>query len=597
MIKQLPSELIDKIAAGEVVERPSAVIKEILENAIDAGADRIRIDYLEGGLKEMRVVDNGCGIMAEQLPLALKRHATSKLSSLENLFNIDTLGFRGEALPSIAAVSRLKITSRSKKETEGREIFLEGGKTKDDQPAAAKAGTKVVVKNLFYNTPARLKFMGRASSESRYINEVVERYALCYPQVSFQLFSEKKSVYDLPAAANLMVRTQDIYSSSISSEMLYLPPSGDNVIVEAMVSKPTLHRGNRSQINIFVNGRYIKSTKISQAVIEAYRNLLPPRRFPVVILILTLPPKALDVNVHPAKTEVKFASPKEVFSHVYHALKSRLQDGVPGNLGYKQSPLGPNTQIAESQVPEQIAIPSSSLGALSETFSPSSYTIPKQLPKDNSSPEDVEKNIPESFPPKPIQTQRRVIGQVLKTYILAEEKGGLVIYDQHATHERILYEELSKRITAGKMEIQLLLMPVNIKCLPEDAALIKDNLELFSRYGFCLEPFGPNAFVLREVPAVLSRSGDYEELIFDIIDRLTKTPNSDLLGEEFFKNVVELIACRAAIKAGDRLEPIEMTALLNDLDQKEAPACCPHNRPTFIRLSKEVLEKEFLRRK
>ncbi len=570
-IRLLPPELVAKIAAGEVVERPASVVKELLENSLDAGARHIHMDIREGGRQEIRVVDDGCGIPAEEVALAVQRHATSKIATAADLYHIRTLGFRGEALASIAAVSHLTLVSRPAGQEVGMEVRVEGGRAVGTSPRPCTVGTIVLVRDLFYNTPARLKFLRQPRTEAGYIHALVTDYALAHPGVAFHLLSDGRIVLHTSGSGNLHDALIEIYGLETARQMLPVEKVlGDGemrIRVFGYVGQPSLSRATRRAITLFVNGRRIRDTALTYAVEEAYRTLLMADRHPVAIIGIEVDPAAVDVNVHPTKSEVKFAYADQVFAAVQRTIREALQEHVA--------------------VPHITAVRSEDLreerGRERRTERP--LPLPRlggPLFEEEEAPPEEEKGLP------PL----RVLGQMAGTYILAEGPDGLYLIDQHAAHERILYEQLSAERERLAVRTQTLLEPLIVELTPQQQALLGERLEELREWGFELEPFGERAYRVRSVPAILTRS-DVRTRVAALVEEWSEGLRKGFPWEE---QLLITIACHSAIRAGQSLSPEEMRELVQMLERTRLPRTCPHGRPTMILLSRQQLEREFGRR-
>lgn len=532
-IKILPEELINKIAAGEVVERPASVVKELVENSIDAGATQITVDIQDAGKKLIRVSDNGSGMTEEEMALALQRHSTSKISSDEDLFNIKTLGFRGEALPSIAGVSKMKIEANP-----------------------SGAGISAEVKTLFYNTPARKKFLKSNTTEVGHIGEIISKYTLAYPRIAFKFMVDEKLLLNSTGSGKLVDAVLAVYGAEVAKGLTEVDASFPSGRIFGRVSRPTFTRIDKNYETFFVNGRYVKNFLLNRALEEAYRTLIPGNRYPIAILFIEIDPAQVDVNVHPTKREVKFQKTQEVMDAVREAVKKALADqNIRGSEGESQ-----DIRISERE-DQEIRI--SEKAELAEVFFPELEVTAVQ-------------------PLLPIY-------QLKNTYIIATDGEEMVLIDQHAAHERILYDQLSRESQVARL--QSLLMPETIELTPSEAAVLMDNLDYIQGLGFEVEEFGSNSFILRAVPAIASKA-PVKQLIIDIIAELAELGKSVQI-EVKQEALRKLVACHSAIKAGDKLSPLEMNQLIRDLYTTQNPLTCPHGRPTQVRLPGAELAKRF----
>ncbi|OPX83898.1 MAG: DNA mismatch repair protein MutL [Pelotomaculum sp. PtaB.Bin013] len=587
-----------QIAAGEVVERPVSAVKELVENALDAGASRITIDLAEGGLGRITVSDNGCGMTAEDVQLAFLRHATSKIKSAADLRRVNTLGFRGEALPSIAAVAKVAMTTRVPGSITGTRAELQAGSLAAVSPAGCAPGTTVEVNDLFYNTPARRKTMKNPSAEGALCGELVSKMALARPGVRFELLTHGKRVFYTPGTGRLIDAVTAVYGPGQGKEMIAVSAADGELSLDAYAGKPSLSRSNRSHLTIIVNGRYVRCPAVVTAIEDAYRGLLPQGRRPVAVLSLTVAPEQLDVNVHPAKLEVRLLEEKRVSSMVAGALRNVLRgDPVipaaiaergnryhykePGKSIFMQVPaiFSPEPEQDQSAVnPEPVDTVAT--GSPVASILPDKTVIPAERYKFL---EDTveDKKFPILHP----------LAQLLPTYILAGGEDGLYIIDQHAAHERVLYEECLAG--QGNYPSQCLLVPETLELEHSEASIVIDLLPRFAETGFVIEHFGGDTFLLRGVPSYLP-AGREKELFLDMVDFFNgkgSVPDQ----ADFFKRLASSIACKGAIKAGEKMPFGAMEALLKRLARAENPFTCPHGRPTIIHLSNRDLETRFKR--
>lgn len=620
-IRILPPDVAAKIAAGEVVERPASVVKELVENAIDAGASAIRVEIQGGGKRLIRVMDDGSGIPAEEIPLAFARHATSKLLSVDDLSRVMTLGFRGEALASVAAVSQLTLVSRPAAQAAATRIRLEGGQQLSLGAAGSPGGTIITVENLFYNVPARLKFLKADATEAAHIHRIVSHYALAYPHIRFTLQSDNRTtfqtngssdlfdalaaVFDLDTARQMILveyeeaeprgredaRTregeQNVGSSHLlaSSPHTSLPP----LSVHGYAGAPALHRGTRDQIIFFVNKRWIQDRSLNQAVVQAYQTFLPVGRYPVAVLNIELDPVEVDVNVHPTKAEVKFRDPRTIFKAVQKGVREAVAAaapvpayGVHPTPSYRFSPdFGGH---AGDSAPWH-----TSFGERSGlNFGQFGFEAQRTLPF--SSTEDEGLGQPLSESPSQTMPLMRVVGQIQQMYIVTEGPDGLYLIDQHAAHERILYEKLAAQKAQAAVARQQLLEPVVVELSPGHAALIEAELAALTEVGFEVEAFGGTTYRIRAVPEMLGQTDPAQALV-DILAEMAD--GAIPLARETHEKIAITVCKRASIKGGQILSPEEMRELVRQLEATSAPRTCPHGRPTMIHLSAAQLAREF----
>lgn len=591
-IRMLPPDVAAKIAAGEVIERPVSVAKELLENAIDAGADEIRIEVAQGGRRLIQVGDNGCGIAADEVELAFARHATSKLRTAEELYAVRTLGFRGEALASICAVSRLILSTRAATEETGTLARLEAGVLLEREPHARSPGTTVQVENLFFNTPARVKFLRSDPTEAGHVARLVSSYALAYPTVRFVLVNNGRLALRSPGTGLAHDVIVALFGLDVAEKMLTLPESEnrDGLRISGFVGVPSLHRANRQEMFFFVNRRWVQDNTLTFAVSEAYRTLLPNGRHPMVVLSLELPPEDVDVNVHPTKREVRFRREREVFVAVQRAVRTTVMahgaiptiEALASTPGSLESPTAGPLSFWRGHEPTH-AWPSGGpprLGALE-------WQRTAELP--------VQGGTSQTVASPGAQFQRlpmlRVVGQVGQTYVVAEGPGGLYLIDQHAAHERIRYENLKRQVQCSELATQELLDPLPLELAPRQAALLDEHLATLTALGMVLLPFGPNTILVKSVPADL-RGQDVAAALSELLDAAERG------GAEFSWEEQALItlSCHTAVRAGQTLSADEMRDLVRQLEATELPHTCPHGRPTLVLLSQAQLEREFGRR-
>jgi DNA mismatch repair protein MutL len=591
-IRQLPPNLVNRIAAGEVVERPASVVKELIENAIDAGAGRIDVAVSGGGLRLIRVVDDGSGMGADDLALAVERHATSKLAG-DDLSSIMTLGFRGEALPSIGSVGRLTIQSRAADAHEAYEIAVDGGRKSKLKPAALASGTRVEVRDLFYATPARLKFMKTERVEAAAISDMVKRLALARPEIAFSLISEERTAYRLEACPpglldHGLVRLGRILGPDFVKDALPLSATRGNVTIEGFAGLPTLHRPNSLQLYLAVNGRPVRDKLLAGTVRAAYGDLVPHGRYPMLAMFLTLPPQEVDVNVHPAKTELRFRDPNGVRSLIIGALRDALgAAGHRATSSLTQAALArispqPMPRAPDSDARSDFGFAERAQAPLGPIGEPSADT------RGNARQDEA---LGPSFP---LGAAR---AQINDMFIIAETEDALVIVDQHAAHERLVYERLKRALANGGIARQLLLIPDVVELDGDAAASLSAASGVLERLGLVIEPFGPGSVLVREVPALLGTC-NVKGLLADLAAELTEaeSENESQLLAGRLDHVLSTMACHGSVRAGRRLNPEEMNALLRDMEQTPFTGQCNHGRPTYVELKLADIEKLFCRR-
>jgi DNA mismatch repair protein MutL len=581
-IQILPEELASQIAAGEVVERPSSVVKELVENSIDAGASDIRVETREGGKRSIRVVDDGCGVPADQAELAFERHSTSKLRTVEDLGRITTLGFRGEALAAIAAVSRLTFTTRSSAESAGTLLRLEAGQLVRKEEAGRPVGTTVEVDDLFYNLPARRKFLRTERTERRHIDSWVTSYAMAYPAVRFTLSHDGQNTFRAPGSGSLRDVLVGVYGLDVGGALLEITPAAGGVQgaphVTGFVSPPSLHRANRSYITLFVNGRWVRDSRLTYAVIQAYHTLLPGGRYPLAVILVSLPPDALDVNVHPAKAEVRFRDGDGVFRGVQRAVRATLLESSPVPMATTLPQSWPGQGAAWTSLRRERLMGAGS--AITE----------QQLPVDSARPTLAPPIVPTAGSREERIPPLRVVGQLGATYIVAEGPQGMYLIDQHAAHERVLFERILDERKRAQVASQALLEAKTVELPPDKADLLEENLHTLLALGFDLEPFGGSTLLVRAMPSLVADE-DPRLVLEDAAAALAL--DEEPLGDRLEHAVARQVCKRAAVKAGKVLSYEEMRELISLLEQCASPRTCPHGRPTMIHLSVGQLAQQF----
>ncbi len=615
-IKLLPETVASQVAAGEVVERPASVVKELVENSIDADAGSIEVGIQRGGMSRIRVVDDGCGMDRDDALLSLERHATSKIASAADLAAISTLGFRGEALPSIASVSRFRLTTREPGAVAGTEILVNGGRIETVRDGGEAPGTQVEVRSLFYNLPARRKFLRSETTETRNIEHQFFLQALAHPAIGFSLVRDEKVALQLPATTSLSARIRDLHGAEFLSDLLEIPEREHRgVRVRGWIGRAGVSRQTRAQQFVFVNGRAIDSGILATALREGYHTALMRGQFPVTFLFVDLAPQDVDVNVHPAKREVRFRDPARIREAIVEAVQCTLESGridwqrkfsAPSSIIGGTAAVSPQTSPS---VPPLAAIAPETVthGAPQEAF----VNRPTQIPSEQralppsplagggdsrSRPQAIEVNRPYLTPdPSPKDDQQfQIIGVLNRLYVLMENSDGLVLVDQHAAHERILFEELRRRMEEQGVPSQRMLLPQIFSLPPRDAEWVERNLTTLQKMGIGIESFGGNSFRVDTLPAFLEIA-DAADFLRRVIDELTATSRNSSplrLGEDMIAKTV----CRHAVKAKDPLRYPEIEKLIRDLLACDLPYCCPHGRPTMIQISHAELEKKFGRK-
>lgn len=551
-IRLLAPEIVSKIAAGEVVERPASVVKELIENSLDAGATEVAVEARGGGVELIRVGDDGTGIPSSELELAFHRHATSKIGDLCDLERISSLGFRGEALASIAAVAEVELLTQAASEDVGSRVYLKQGQVVRRESASRPRGTTVAVRRLFRYFPARLKFLKSAGTENSHIAHLVSQYALAFPEVRFSLVLDGRSSLATAGNGSLREVVGEVYGAELAQRMLQVEQKDSPVAVSGLVSPPSLARSNRNYLSFFVNRRWVRSPLLTRAIEEGYRGFLMDGRHPVAVINVSLPAEELDVNIHPAKAQVKFRQEQAVFGSVRNAVEQTLS----------------RTPIARPRA-------AASAPARSQWQSP-------RMVMDND-PVFVVAQLPTLELPL-----LRVLGQVGNTYIIAEGPDGLYLIDQHAAHERIIFDRILGQWSQSQVEVQGLLQLVNIELSPREDETFKAGAELLAAFGFAIEPFGERTYLIRAVPA-LATGANVIELLGALLD--------DLAGKQgpvpWEEKIAQSLACHGAVRAGQQLTNEEMRGLIQQLEETKQPRTCPHGRPTVVHMSSRQLEKEF----
>ena len=617
-IHLLDKSTVNKIAAGEVVERPASCVKELVENSIDAGAKRIEIEIQSGGKSLIRVTDDGEGMSREDASLSILRHATSKLSTVRDLLQISTLGFRGEALPTISAVSKFTLQTRRTNDELGTKIKIDGGKISDTHEVGCKNGTTILVEDLFFNTPARLKFLKSTATEANKIHEFIVKLSLSHPEISFKLINGNRTALTTPGTGKILDTLTAIYGTEMVSTLLDLNFEGANFKLTGFIAKPNFLRSYRSWQTFIINGRIVSNRTISKALDESYKSLIPKSGFPLAVIKIDVPQNTIDVNVHPQKTELKFEDEGIIFKAVYRAVHDAISEknsdehdltqiaAAPDKFIYE--PLELNDYFGETPKPEKkdnfIIDPNAEKKSLSiselrekiqtsrqENFVPA---VEDDFENEIISNEKFETPTENNFDNA---EKLQPIGQVALCYIIAQSGKDLYIVDQHAAHERILFDRLSSY--ADKIPAQGLLIHRILKFDRRESQLIEKNLELFSKLGFTMEPSGENEFRLTEIPADASDT-DAESMFKEIISKIYFDGEIDSerqadIARNIRRSVLAVTACRAAVKAGHELNMRQMQIILDDLSKTPNPYTCPHGRPTIIKFSNGDLDKMFKR--
>lgn len=634
-ITVLDQNTINKIAAGEVIERPASVVKELLENAIDAKSTAVTVEIKEGGTSFIRVTDNGCGIPKEEVPLAFLRHSTSKIKSVEDLFTISSLGFRGEALASIAAVSQVELITKTSVGLTGTRFQIEGGEERSLEEIGAPEGTTFIARNLFYNTPARKKFLKTPSTEGAHVAELVEKLALSHPEVSIRFIQNNQNKLHTSGNHNLKDIVYTVFGREIASNLLEVSVNKPQVSIHGYIGKPVIARGNRNYENYFINGRYIKSSIISRAIEEAYRPFMMQHKYPFTMLHFTIESEMLDVNVHPTKMELRFRDGEMVYHMVYQAISSALahKELIPEvelekkeeeKQNFSEKRHQPSPEPFERRrlmaMEQQAAVEEKkdTADAFPKRLTPSQPSFVKErddlaenwikpqapalerlpeAPAENEvsrkekGPEQLDLFDGKLLEPK-ARSMHKLIGQLFDTYWLVEFNEQLFIIDQHAAHEKVLYEKTMGTLKTMESISQLVSPPIILTLNQNEEVLLKRHIKYFTDMGFEIEPFGGREYAVRGVPANLFSIAK-KELLIEMIDGLSEdgsSHNPDIIYER-----VASLSCKAAVKGGHRLSAAEANELIDQLLSLENPYACPHGRPTIISMSKYELEKKFKR--
>lgn len=635
-IQQLSASVVNKIAAGEVIERPASAVKELMENSLDAGATRIDVTIEHGGAELIRIADNGCGIAPEDMPLTIASHATSKIGNADDLFHVRTLGFRGEALASISEVSHFLLRSRTHDADCGSEMLVHGGSVQEAQPCGCPPGTIIEIRNLFYNTPVRKKFLKTTQTEFGHISEAFTRMALAYPQVHFTLKHGTRLVHDLPPCQDLRERIRIFFGEEIADQLIEVESENDQVTLTGFVGNPRFSRSNNRMQYLFLNGRFIKDRALQHALGEAYRGLLLHGRYPISFLRMSMPPEMVDVNVHPTKLEVRFQDSGRIYSQLLGTLRTKFLssdlDATYRPPGEEVSSAHGDTHSAEALREELVAwakgavdngtassgsaerrqtdfdldfrspnrsplqlnpIDRSAVGAGSLPLPPiPSGVTPAHLRDQEATEDDTPEPAPMPTQGGGVGSQQRAI-QLHNRYLIAETDEGMAVIDQHALHERILYEELREKALARRLEVQRLLVPETLNLSAQEFAAVDTATETLKQVGIEVEAFGGDTILIRSYPAILGRRKP-AEIVREVVDQLL-TEGKNLEKRDLLDELLHMMSCKAAIKAGDRLSSEEIDALLELRHLCQDAHHCPHGRPTALVFTKEELDRRFQR--
>ncbi len=610
-IQILPDDLANQIAAGEVVERPASIVKELVENAIDAGATRISIEIEEAGKKSIRVSDNGSGMEPEDACLAFERHATSKIQNAGDLESIRSLGFRGEALPSIASISRVRMATGTGKGRNGTEVSMEGGGACRVKEIAFSKGTTIEVNQIFYNTPARQKFLKKDGTEAAHITQVVQQQALANPEIQFSLHHNGRQLLATLPTDQGLYRIAELFGAELSKELIRVEKNDGTYRIEGFISSPVYTRSNRNTQYYFINSRFVRDRVLLSATQQGYSHLLPRGQHPVLFLFMTMDPGLLDVNVHPAKAEVRFAFQQDVYRFVSHAVQDSLQqndksftapidDSAPGQ-GREPKPSYEVPGHLSASVPSKDPVLGSSqpepgrgdwsrgLEALYRTAPPADRmrgieADPQQIEFFGQKPKPISDLIFSEFEP---------VGQLNNSFILMQGPKGVLVVDQHIAHERVLYERFREAAENKKVEVQDMLFPLAVELPPAEAQALSEHLESLRELGMHLEPFGKDGFLLRSVPAVL-KNQDQESIVREVAGRLIREEKDHTLQNKM-EDIMIMMSCRNAIKVNHPMELDQIRKLMHDLEQTQMPYTCPHGRPIALLFEMNDILKKFQR--
>lgn len=623
----------NKIAAGEVVERPASVVKELVENSIDANASNISIEIKNGGISYIKITDNGSGIEQDDAVIAFERHATSKIRSADDLEAISSLGFRGEALASIASVSKIELSTKAIHNPHGFFVKIEGGKVLEARQTGCPNGTTFIIRDLFYNVPARFKFLKKDYTEAGYVAEIVERCALGNPNISFKLTSQGSKLLYTPGNGDLQSVVYSVYGKEIASNLCEVKYNDNGIVISGYVGKPEIAKSNRTYQSIFLNKRYIKSKLIGAAIEEAYKTLLMKNKFPFAILNIQINPLLFDVNVHPTKMEVRFSNEQDIFRSVYFAVNSAVMGRniiknagiiheVPNKTSSIKSGLAPIQlfhnqninnnkdifKIENKDIEKKVFVQEKIQDKAQEKVQDKiqdKIDVEKVLPVQNitskiqeekpkyeiEKPKPVREDI-ESAPTKNIFENAKIIGQAFSTYIILEQNDKLLLIDQHAAHERVMFEKIKHKFSNNSIPSQMLLSPMAIDLTGRELKFLKEHKDFLNKLGFFYDEFGNNSILLRSVP-YLDAFSDDKNAFMEVVDKIIEKP--DFNNISVLDEILYVIACKTAVKANKKLGEIEIRALMNEMEYLENPYTCPHGRPTLINMTKNDFEKMFKR--
>lgn len=593
IIKLLPENLINQIAAGEVVERPASVVKELIENSLDAGSKKIIVEVLEGGKKLVKITDDGKGIGHEDLEMAIQRHATSKIKEEADLWNLNTMGFRGEALASIASVSKMMIASRQVNENSGIQLYAEGGMPVRKNPFGMHIGTIIEVQELFYNTPVRQKYLKKDATEISLISAVIQSAALSNPGVSFVFNHNGKKVMDFPAVSELSARICDIFGRATFDAMLPVFYGGVEMKIEGFVGKPLLARSSSKHQYLLVNKRPVQHYLVNHAITRAFHSMLMEHKKPVFVINITIDPSLIDVNVHPRKVEIRFEDEQNLVRAVYNMVKHALENSLLIPKGYSESQRYMSDKLPEEEVKEN----SAQLFKYSEKKESKNFSFEKNSSLDA---KEFTKEIGKlrehsfGFDLKEEIEEIKVLSQVANSYIVAQKNQEVVLIDQHAAHERVRFELLMDQFESQEKRIQNMLVPQSIELSTDDRKIMEENMEVFENLGFDIEHFGGESYVINGIPVFFGKE-NIDEIIKGVLDDIQNGKEiGNIQGQT--EKILTYLSCRSAIKFGQKLDLIEMQELVNQLSELKRPFTCPHGRPTMVSLNMDELGRMFGRK-
>ncbi|MCF8008633.1 MAG: DNA mismatch repair endonuclease MutL [Halanaerobiales bacterium] len=589
-IIQLPEKVANQISAGEVIERPASIVKELIENSIDADCSKITVRIIDGGKKEVQVVDDGTGIKPDQVKLAFARYATSKIENADDLFSLSTLGFRGEALASISSISQVEIITRHQDQLKGKKLVIKGGKIIEEKTVGAPIGTNITVSDIFYNTPARFKYMKTARTEFRHISNILNKEVISFPNINFKFYHENKQLLDTPGSGKVKDAIYSVFGKEMTDNLIYIKDDDQFVNIEGYIGLPSFSRASRIHQYFYVNGRSVESNLLAKALENGYKGYLDKSKNPIAFLFITLNPILVDVNVHPTKRSVKFSRYQTIMDVIKSSVKTKLNtvntvkniefNSVSNNKTYKNTKDNKEKQRNESnkQIKEQLFKGTNN----NNQYYNGKKTIIKNY---NNKRDDIDLELEFGLKIK------KILGQLYNTYILLETEEGLYLVDQHNGHEKIIYNKLIQKYNNNlDIKSQSLITPINIELSNTELDLVLDNREVFKELGIYYEQFGPKSIIVNEIPTYL-KDKNQKEIVREIIDKLVNKSGS-VQKSELVEETLKYIACRSAIKAGEELNNDQISYIVNNLFKLDNYDLCPHGRPILLILSKKEIDKE-----